>query len=220
MKCLGRFAVLTLFFLFPFEPNLSAQDVGHNFPCPSQSSSSSSALNLSASASSLSMGSLLQGTWSCTRNFFMGVWDSTGGLISGGINCVTSPIDCASSAADALSNVWTFMSNLVDSVNQMSAAISNLSFQQKIDLICDLVGAIGADVAIAILTAGSGTGKLAVTISKITAKISSISTTLRFISVSHRRLARLSSELLTKVQTFAELGYGRFIRRSIQACPI
>jgi hypothetical protein len=166
------------------------------------------------------MGSLLEGTWSCTRNFFMGVWDSTGGLISSGISCVTSPLDCASSAVDALANVWTFMSNLVDSVNQMSAAISNLSFQQKVDLICDLVGAIGTDVAIAILTVGSASGKLALTISKITAKISSISKTLRFISVSHRRLARLSSKLLDRVQTFAELGYGRFIKRGIQACPI
>ena len=188
--------------------------------CPPPPATSLSISQTSSFAQNSSSGTMFSGAWSCTKNFFMGVWDATGGLVTGAWDCFTSPIDCASSGVSAVRNAWGFMNDLTNNLTRMGAAISNLSPQQKIDLICDLVGAISADVAIAILTAGSASAKLALTISKISLKLIKISKILSFISVSHRRLARLSTMALRQAESLAEKGYGRFFRRSLEACPL
>ena len=164
---------------------------------------------------------IMNAAWSCTKNFFMGVWDSTGGAVGDAWDCVTSPIDCANSAATGVRNAWNFLQNLSSNLNQMWSNLQSLSAQQKVDIICELVGSLGSSVAIGILTAGAASPLVARTIAMLGAKVMKIANILRRIGgITPRKLARLSDSVLQKAEEMADLGYQRMVKNAVEACPL
>lgn len=164
---------------------------------------------------------ILNAAWSCTKNFFMGVWDATGGAAKDAWDCVTSPIDCAQSAVQGVKNAWNFLKDLSSNLGQMWENLSSLTPQQKVDIVCELVGSIGSSVAIGILTAGAASALAARTIVMLTTKVAKIAKVLKRIrGITPRKLARLADDVLEKAEEMASLGYERYIKRAVEACPL
>lgn len=166
-------------------------------------------------------GSIAEGVWSCTKNFFQGVWDATGGAVLDGVDCFWHPIDCAEKAIQGVKNTWKFIKDLNTNLKNMYAAISNLSTQQKVDILCEIIGSIAGPVAIAILTAGSGSGLIARTLANLTQKVVKLGRVLKRIpKLPHRKLAKLADDVLDKVDELAGSGYEWVVKHSLDACPL
>lgn len=164
---------------------------------------------------------LLNAAWSCTKNFFMGVWDATGGTVADAWNCVASPIDCGNAAITGLKNAWNFVKDLSENMKKMYESIAGLTTQQKVDLLCEMIGSIGTSVAIGILTAGAASAVAVKVIAGISLKMMKLGKILRVIrGVTPRKLARLPDEVLEKAEDLTTAGYGRVVREAVEACPL
>lgn len=165
---------------------------------------------------------LMQLAWPCAGGILMGVWDSTGELVKGAVDCTLSPIECSQSAQQAFDNAYQFFADITKNVSNAFSAISGLSPTEKAEIICSIIGGIGTDVIIAIFSAGATSAKLSMTITKITqklTKLAKIKDLLKNIRLS--KLVNLSQKLVDKVEDIVTSGYGDEVLDIVKkACPL
>lgn len=211
------YTIFTLFLLQLSSLVLAFDEV----PCGAPSHNNQSLVQLESITVTADRADILSMAWSCTRGFFQGAWDASGGQVVDGWDCVTSPIDCAGSAVQGVKNAWNFVKNLSSEISAMYGAFTSMTTQQKADLICELIGSLGASVAMGILIAGPGTAIAAKTIAALTLKMQKLGRILKIAKgIHHRKLARLKDDILDKVDELTQLGYGRFMREAVEACPL
>lgn len=161
----------------------------------------------------------IQVSWSCASGVFQGVWDSTGGMVVDAATCVWSPIECAEKAKTAFKNAYTFFSNVADSFSKVFNAIDSMSLEDKASLLCNLLGSVGTDVLIAILTAGGGSPKVAATIAKLSVKIPKIAALARkFVGIPIKVLGKLPESALEKFKLLMAIGQKENLLGAIAKC--
>ncbi|MBH47258.1 MAG: hypothetical protein CME71_03715 [Halobacteriovorax sp.] len=162
---------------------------------------------------------ILQGAMDCGWGVLKGAWDATGGLVSSAASCVWSPIECAQSARAAFNNAKNFITNIVEETKSVMNGISALPAAEKVNLICSIIGSIGADVILAILTGGIATGKLGLTMARIVHKVTQIAGIFRKVAyLPAKHLGKMSKAALTKVDEMVELGFGPMLQRRLRSC--
>ena len=170
-----------------------------------------------SAGSYLSFSSLLD----CGGGLLEGVWDATGGLVSDITKCVGSIIQCASRVRETAGQLRKFFAEISTEINKMSKALSQLPSNDARDLVCTLAGTIGADIAITVLTAGTGSAKLAASIAMFTAKLTRIIAIIKnYAGLPIKLIAELSENTLKKLDEIVRMGYGDDIKRSLTQCGI
>tara|TARA_R110002049_G_scaffold277586_1_gene456124 strand:- start:4 stop:654 length:651 start_codon:yes stop_codon:yes gene_type:complete len=170
-------------------------------------------------AETLSASTLLNGALDCGWAVLQGAWDATGGLVAGAANCIWSPIECAQSARTAFNNAKNFITNIVEESKAVIDGISGLPASEKVNLICSIIGSIGADVLIAILTAGAASGKLGITLASIAYRITQIAGIFRrVVYLPAKLLGKMSRAALTKVDNLVDMGFGPMLQRRLRSC--
>ncbi|PIP89894.1 MAG: hypothetical protein COW01_14585 [Bdellovibrionales bacterium CG12_big_fil_rev_8_21_14_0_65_38_15] len=173
----------------------------------------------SRSADTLSSSTLLAGALDCGWGVLKGAWDATGGLVAGAANCIWSPIECAQSARTAFNNAKHFITNIVQESKAVINGIRGLPASEKVNLICSIIGSIGADVLIAILTAGAASGKLGITIANIVLKVTKIAGIFRRVAyLPAKLLGKMSKVALGKVDELVQMGFGPMLKRRLRPC--
>ncbi len=171
------------------------------------------------SAQTLSGSTILSGALDCGWAVLQGAWDTTGGLIAGAANCIWSPIECAQSARTAFNNAKNFITNIVEESRAVIDGISGLPANEKVNLICSIIGSIGTDVLLAILTAGAASGKLGITLAGIAFRLTQIASIFRRVTyLSAKLLGKMSKAALTKVDELVDLGFGPMLERRLRSC--
>lgn len=208
------------FFIFCFVTTIFSDCFAQQVDC---SAGPESYLPVSAqttrTAETLSSSTLLAGALDCGWGVLKGAWDATGGLVAGAANCIWSPIECAQSARTAFNNAKHFITNIVQESKAVIDGISGLPDSEKINLICSIIGSIGTDVLIAILTAGAASGKLAITISNIVLKVTKIAGIFRRVGyLPAKLLGKMSRAALNKVDELVEMGFGPMLQRRLRPC--
>jgi hypothetical protein len=144
---------------------------------------------------------VVQQIWPCIVGVLQGAWDATGGLVSSAANCVLHPIQCANQAADAFRNGYQFLTNIVTELQKVGSALSHLKTDELIQLVCAVVGEIGTDILMAVLTVGAASGKLGLTVAKIVTKILKIAEVVKkFAGIPVRVLGKLTDDVLDKLE--------------------
>lgn len=163
----------------------------------------------------------MSAAWACVVGIFKGAWEATGGVVVGVGECVWSPIECAEGAKKAFNNAYNFFQDVTKSFNKVFDTISNMSTQDKADLICSIIGGVGIDVLIAVLTVGAGSAKVAATLGKLGVKIAILAELLkRFTGLPMRILGKLSDATIDKIKLLMNLGYKDDIVRSMAKCAL
>jgi hypothetical protein len=90
---------------------------------------------------------------------------------------------------------------------QIYQNVSNLSFQSKLDLICNIIGNLGFDFILTTVTIGAGTGKLSLTLGKVLDKIVKISKLLgKGLSLPFKILNELEDHLFNGIESIIKSG--------------
>tara|TARA_R110000868_G_scaffold411568_1_gene705399 strand:+ start:12394 stop:13041 length:648 start_codon:yes stop_codon:yes gene_type:complete len=172
-----------------------------------------------ATVDGISSSVILQGAMDCGWGVLKGAWDATGGLVSSAASCIWSPIECAQSARGAFDNAKRFITNIVEETKSVMSGISALPASEKVNLICSIIGSIGADIIIAVLTGGLAAGKLGLTMARIVHKVTQVAGIFRKVAyLPAKLLGKMSRAALTKVDEMVELGFGPMIQRRLRAC--
>jgi hypothetical protein len=160
---------------------------------------------------------ILKAVKDCLLNVLNGIWDSTVGVAKSAMDCIWSPIDCVESAVDGVKNAYQFISNLSSELSKIWGSLKNMTGQQMTELLCGLVGEIGTDVLIAILTAGAASGKLGITIARVMLKIQKISRLLgHFVGMPLKLLRELADESMDALEAIIRRGDKDLFMRRIQ----
>jgi F0F1-type ATP synthase delta subunit len=160
---------------------------------------------------------LMRTAWPCAKGVFKGAWEATGGLVASAGRCVLSPFECARSAKKAVKNAYIFFSEFTANVSKAFAAFDDMPGEAKAEIICSIIGGIGTDVLLAILTAGAASGKIAITLSKLTSKLSRLAEIGRMaVNIPIGKLAKLSEKYLDKVKQLLSRGYEDDVARLIK----
>lgn len=173
-------------------------------------------LNQSSQLAGISAGAAWGMLKSCMTGVGSGVYDSTVGVVAGvGKELwafVSHPIDYTEAVADKVQNFLTktsqFVKLLVTNPEQAFAnvgtglgkawdtiktGVMSMSTEMKINFICSLIGALGVDAAIALLTAGTSSPKVALTLANIANKFGKLGKVFKL-------LAKFSSKTLAKIK--------------------
>ena len=117
------------------------------------------------------------------------------------VECVGSPIDCAESAVEGIKDIYRVLENISEELEKLYGSLSNLSPDQVKELICSVIGSMVPDIIVAAFTAGAGSGKIAVTVSKISLKIKKITDLLKYsVRIPIKILNELTDEVLEKLK--------------------
>jgi len=165
----------------------------------------------------VSKNAILSAAKDCLLSVLDGVWNATGGLAESAWDCITSPIDCAESGIESIKGAYHFITNLSSELNKMWTSLKEIPGDELADFICGIVGELGTDVLLGILTAGAGSAKLALTISKVTMKIAKIAKILGKLSgVSLKVLREVSDSVLDQLQKIVNKGDKALLRRQLK----
>ena len=84
---------------------------------------------------------------------------------------------------------------------------SNLSFQSRLDLICNIIGSLGFDFILTTVTIGAGAGKLSLTLGKVLDKIVKISKLLgKGLSLPFKILNELEDHVFDAIESIIKSG--------------
>ena len=172
-----------------------------------------------ATVDGISSSVILQGAMDCGWGVLKGAWDATGGLVSGAASCIWSPIECAQSARTAFNNAKNFITNIVEETKTVMNGISALPANEKVNLICSIIGSVGADIILAVLTGGLAAGKLGLTMARIVHKVTQVAAIFRKVAyLPAKLLGKMSRAALTKVDELVEMGFGPMLQRRLRPC--
>lgn len=176
----------------------------------------------STTLAAISTTALMQYSWPCAKGVIQGAWAATGGLVVDTGKCVWSPIKCARKAKAAMANAYSFFKNITSKVKSAFKAIDDMPAQAKAEVICGIIGGVGADVLLAILTAGAGSGKLALTLSKVGIKLNKLAQIGKMaVKIPLGKLSKLSQKYLDKVSDLVKSGFGDEVAElAMKACKI
>lgn len=210
------------FLLNKLTQKVSNYKVLQNFLIPSAQASDCTGatgapiLNQSGQLSGISAAAAWNSLKSCMTGVGEGVADSTVGVVTGIADelwaFAKSPIDYTTAVAKKvqtfLTKTATFIKQLVTNPNEAFAnvgkgientwtsvkqTVTSMSTQMKINFVCNFIGAIGVDAAIAFFTGGAGSGKIALTMAKLAKKFEMVAKVMKLLS-------KLNSTLLSKLQ--------------------
>jgi hypothetical protein len=160
---------------------------------------------------------ILKAAKDCLLGVLNGVWEATVGVAKSAMDCIWNPIDCMESAVDGVKNAYLFISNLSSELSKIWGSLKNMTGQQVMELLCGLVGEIGTDVLIAILTAGAASGKLGITVAKVMLKIQKISRLLgHFVGMPLKLLRELADSSMDALEAIIKRGDKDIFMRRIQ----
>lgn len=101
----------------------------------------------------------------------------------------------------------------VNAYNSMAA----LPLEEKVDLICNLIGAIGVDVLITAVTVGAGGAKLAATITRMLNKLLTISKIAgKGLKYPFKVLEKLADETIRKLEKIVDSGNQSILNRKLK----
>lgn len=162
---------------------------------------------------------LMEYAWPCAKGVLQGVWDASGGLVASAASCVWSPIQCARKARTAMKNAYEFFSNITQQVSQAMAALSSLPADAMAEVVCAIIGGIGTDVLLAVLTGGALSGKLAISMAKIALKLRQLAVLAKkVVKIPLRLLATLKPNELKRIERLVALGYENALYASLGTC--
>jgi hypothetical protein len=151
--------------------------------------------------------SIISAAKDCLLNILNGVWDATAGLAETAWDCLWAPIDCAESGIKAVKNAYHFISNLSEELNKVWSSLKNMTGPQIAELVCGLVGEIGTDVLLAILTGGAASGKLGLTVAKVVLKMQKLGKILgHVVGLPLKILREVSDEVLDNLNLILKRG--------------
>ncbi len=140
------------------------------------------------------LGPLADSAYDCVKEVFKRAWSSTGGAVVSAVQntgnaigtaagcvsdasfckqqvkdsnvgkCFGSPIECARNVATKVKNTASFVTGLLSKIKE---TFSNLSAEQVRDMLCNLVGSIGAPLLLSIATGGAAAGLLGANIMRV-----------------------------------------------------
>lgn len=96
---------------------------------------------------------------------------------------VTEPEKAFAAMGKGLGNTW----------KTVKAGVMNMSTEMKINFVCSLIGSLGVDAAIAFMTGGAASGKVALTIANIAKKFEMLGKMLKVLS-------KFTSSVLSKIK--------------------
>lgn len=173
-------------------------------------------LNQKSEIAGISAGAAWESLKACMSGVGSGVYDSTVGVVKGvGKELwafVSHPIDYAEAVADKvelfLVKTAKFIKQLVTDPEQafanmgvglgktwetVKSGVMNMSTEMKLNFVCSLIGSLGVDAAIAFLTGGAASGKVALTIANIARKFGMLGKILKV-------LAKFKGNALSKLK--------------------
>ena len=107
--------------------------------------------------------------------------------------------------------IGTFFS---DTYNSVKAMPNN----QKAQIICNILGSIGVDVLITAITVGAGSGKLALTITRLLFKLKKIASILgKGLKIPFKFLEKLSEQAIKKIKLISDQGNSKLLERKLKA---
>ena len=122
----------------------------------------------------------------CTSGFFQGLWDATGGMVTGlakgAYGLVKDPIGSWRSMKSGFEHAYEFIRHFQTSMRRLGAAFVKMPLQAKAELLCSFITSISAGIALTIFTAGAGAGELAAQVSSFINRISKLSEFLSYFS--------------------------------------
>jgi hypothetical protein len=122
----------------------------------------------------------------CTSGFFQGLWDASGGMVTGiakgAYGLVTDPIGSWRSMKSGFEHAYEFIRHFQTSMKRLGAAFLKMPLESKAELLCSFITSIGAGIALTIFTAGAGAGELAAQVSSFINRISKLSEFLSYFS--------------------------------------
>lgn len=114
--------------------------------------------------------------------------------------CVGSPLDCAEAGVENIKNIFLFISQISNEFEKLWSSLDGLGPSEKSEIICGIVGAMAPDIILAILTEGIASGKLGITLSRISLKVQKIMEVLKSsMLVPVKWLAELSEETIDTI---------------------
>lgn len=112
---------------------------------------------------------------SCMMGVLEGVWESTGGMLTSawkGLKSLASnPKKFWDEKVEEFNKLKSFLLDFEVSMKNLVSGFNNLPDDVKAQMLCSFIGSIGTDILISVLTAGAGTGKLALSLKNYTSKI-------------------------------------------------
>jgi hypothetical protein len=180
------------------------------------------------------LGPLADPLWSCMKEVFKGAWSSTGGAvvdayegtgkaIGTAAGCVSEPSYCARNVAKKVMNTASFMTEMISKVKSY---FSNLSAEQVRDLLCNVLGSLGAPLLLSIATGGAASGLLGANVARIFSllqklgNIGPINAVLRTFNLPFEIMMKMTDATVDRVAAILKknLGNGPKLREKLMTC--
>jgi hypothetical protein len=121
---------------------------------------------------------LASGAFACLQGIGEGVWDATGGAIGDLADGVGSLIKDPGKFWDDLVKKWdglkAFMADFRQNMRNLGQTFVDLPGEVQAKMVCSILGSLGTDALIAVLTAGGGAAKLALSLESYFQKFSKL----------------------------------------------
>ena len=98
------------------------------------------------------------------------------------------------------------------------SSVKAMPNNQKAQIICNILGSIGVDVLITAITVGAGSGKLALTITRLLFKLKKIASILgKGLKIPFKFLEKLSEQAIKKIKLISDQGNSKLLERKLKA---
>lgn len=201
------------------------------------------------------LGPLADSAYSCVKEVFKGAWSSTGGAVVDAVKgagkaigtaagcvseasfckqqvaesslgkCFGSPIECARNVATKVKNTAAFITDLLGKIKE---TFSNLSAEQIRDMLCNMVGSIGAPLLLSIATGGAAAGLLGANIMRVLGfyqklmTVGPIGSMLKLMNLPFEVLMKLSSPVSDRLIALLkkDISLSPKVKEAVMSCSI
>lgn len=202
------------------------------------------------------LGPLADSAYDCVKQVFKGAWSSTGGAVVDAVKstgsaigtaagcvseaslckqqvaesssagkCFGSPVECARKVVTKVKNTASFVTNLLAKIKE---AFSNLSADQVRDMLCNLVGSMGAPLLLSIATGGAAAGLLGANIARAImflqklGSLGSIGSMMKLINLPFEVLMKLTSPMSDRLIALLkkDISLSPKVKEAVMQCSI